>query len=257
MIFKKIIKKTFNYFGLDIKRKNNNKEIKLLTFDEIYKEKIKKNPVIFDIGANQGQSIERFKKIFDKPVIHAFEPIKFEFEKLKKRYSEDKNIFLNNCAVGEKNYFKDFYITAKTGNSSFNKLKSDTDWLKTRSYQFKTSLEGYTKETKSIKIITLDNYCLKNNIDKIDILKIDTQGYEDKVLEGSQQILKKEIVSSIESEIMFDDVYEKYFTFSDIEKFLNPHNFRLVAINTTNNNLFSGIVFFADVLYFNKKQFNI
>jgi hypothetical protein len=56
---------------------------------------------------------------------------------------------------------------------------------------------------------------------------------------------------------MFDDVYEKYFTFSDLEKFLTPNNFRLVAINTTNNNLFSGIVFFADVLYFNKKQFNI
>ena len=46
---------------------------------------------------------------------------------------------------------------------------------------------------------------------QIDILKIDTQGYEDKVLEGSQEIMSKGIISSIESEIMFDDVYEKYF----------------------------------------------
>ena len=66
--------------------------------------------------------------------------------------------------------------------------------------------------------------------------------------------MKKEIIFTIESEIMFDDVYEKYLTFSDLEKYLIPNNFRLVGINTTNNNLFSGIVFFADVLYFNKKK---
>ena len=109
----------------------------------------------------------------------------------------------------------------------------------------------------STKIITLDNYCLQNNIEKIDILKIDTQGYEDKVLQGSQEILKKEIVYSVESEIMLDDVYEKYFTFNDLEKFLVPNNYRLVGIDITNNNLFSGIVFFADILYFNKKKFKL
>ena len=255
MYLKKIIKNFFSLFGYEINKKNT--EIKNLSFDEIYKLKIKSNPIIFDIGANQGQSIERFKKIFDNPIIHAFEPIDFEFKKLKEKYSNDKNIFLNNCAVGEKVQFKDFYITAKTGNSSFNKLKPNTNWLKTRSKQFKTSEQSYTKEMKLIKMITLDNYCLQNNIEKIDILKIDTQGYEDKVLEGSQEILKKEVVYSIESEIMLDDVYEKYFTFNDLEKFLTPNNFRLVGINTTNNNLFSGIVFFADILYFNKKKFDI
>ena len=56
---------------------------------------------------------------------------------------------------------------------------------------------------------------------------------------------------------MLDNVYEKYFTFSDYERILIPHNFRLVGINTSNNNLFSGMVFFADILYFNKKKFDI
>ena len=255
MFIKKIIKNFFSLCGYEINKKNL--EIKNLSFDEIYKIKIKSNPVIFDVGANQGQSIERFKKIFENPIIHAFEPIEFEFKKLKEKYSNDKNIILNNYAAGEKDQSKDFYITAKTGNSSFNKLRANTDWLKVRSKQFNTSEEGYTKEIKSTKVITLDNYCSQNNIKKIDILKIDTQGYEDKVLQGSQEILKKEIVYSVESEIMLDDVYEKYFTFNDLEKFLVPNNYRLVGINMTNNNLFSGIVFFADILYFNKKKFNI
>ena len=54
---------------------------------------------------------------------------------------------------------------------------------------------------------------------------------------------------------MFDNVYEKYFSFSDIEKFLVSKDFRMVGINLTNNNLFSGLLFMADVMYFNKKIF--
>ena len=42
------------------------KENKFLNFDEIYKNKITKQPVIFDVGSNEGQSIDRFCKIFDR-----------------------------------------------------------------------------------------------------------------------------------------------------------------------------------------------
>ena len=255
MIFKKLIKNTFRYFGLEISKINN--EIKNLSFDEIYKRKLNKNPIIFDVGANKGQSIERFKAIFENPIIHAFEPIKFEFDNLKKKYSEDSNVILNNYAIGDKDEIKEFNIMAQTGNSSFNKLTSNTEWLEKRSKQFNTTKEGFVKDIQKIKIKTLDHYCEKNNITNIDLLKIDTQGYEDKVLKGCNGIFEKNIVGCIESEIMLDNVYEKYFTFSDYEKILIPQNFRLVGINTSNNNLFSGIVFFADILYFNKKKFDI
>ena len=56
---------------------------------------------------------------------------------------------------------------------------------------------------------------------------------------------------------MFDNTYEKYLTFSDIEKYLLPNNFRMVGIDLMNNNLFTGLVFFADVYYFNKKFFKL
>ena len=56
------------------------------------------------------------------------------------------------------------------------------------------------------------------------MLKIDTQGYEDKVLIGCQETLKKNKIKAIIVEIMFDNVYEKYFSFSDIEKYINPND---------------------------------
>ena len=57
-----------------------------LSFDEIYKKIYKKNDnlIIFDIGANVGQSIIRFQKELKFKEIHSFEPNIEAFEKLKK-----------------------------------------------------------------------------------------------------------------------------------------------------------------------------
>ena len=252
---KKIIKKIINNLGYKISKKNINQ--KKLSFDDIYKLKINNDPVIFDVGANQGQSIERFKKLFPQAIIHSFEPIEFEFKKLNEKYQNQNNITLNNCAAGDKEEVKDLYITAKTENTSFNKLRKNSQWLKQRSKQFNTSEDGYTKNIQKSKIITLDSYCKKNSIESIDILKIDTQGYEDKVLQGCREIFNKSIVKAVETEIMFDDVYERHLTFTDIEKNLLPYNFRFSGIENYNYNLFEGIVFFANLLYLNEKKINL
>jgi len=50
---------------------------------------------------------------------------------------------------------------------------------------------------------------------------------------------------------------EKYLTFSDVEKYLIPNNFRFSAITIANSNLFEGLVFFADVIYFNKSKIKL
>ena len=61
---KKLIKNIFSAVGLEIKRKPNKREINYLTFDKIYQKIIRNDkPIIFDIGANKGQSIDRFLKI--------------------------------------------------------------------------------------------------------------------------------------------------------------------------------------------------
>ena len=252
--FKKLIKKIFNKLGFNITKINN--EICSINFDDLLKEKIISNPIIFDVGGNRGQSIERFKKIFKNPIIHSFEPIKSEYDFMNKKFLGDKNVFLNNFALGDKIEEKDFNITAKTANSSFNQINPDGEWIKVRSNQYKTTIEGYVTSRQKVKIYTLDQYCLDKKITGIDLLKIDTQGYEDKVLQGSTDELKKNI-KVIKTEIMFDNVYSKYFSFSDIEKYVLPNDFRMIGIDLANNNLFSGLAFSADVYYFNKKYFNL
>ena len=252
------INNILNIFGISIEKIDP--ELKnRLSFDDIYKNifKIYDKPIIFDIGANQGQSIDRFSRLFNNPIIHAFEPIKFEYEHLIRKYKKNKNIILNNFAVGDKEETNTIYVAKKTGNSSFYKINHNSKWLKKRSEQFNTSPENYAKNKQKVKVTTIDKYCRINNIQNIDLLKIDTQGYENKILSGSKKILKKNIISIIETEIIFDNTYQKYLTFSDIEKFLLPNNFRFCGLNTINNNLFEGLLFSADLMYVNKKKLNL
>lgn len=251
----KLIKNTLNKFGLDLRRLDP--ELKQINFDDLLKKKISKNPVIIDVGGNKGQSIEKYIKIFSNPTIHSFEPVKSEFNFMHEKFKNNRKIFLNNFALGDKTCKQKFNITAITGNSSFNGISPGTKWLKARSKQTGTTSKTYIKTIQKVNIKKLDDYVEINNIDKIDLVKIDTQGYEDKVLKGSQKILKSNKVKIILTEIMFDNVYNKYFSFSDIEKFIIPHDFRMVGIDLPVNNLFTGLVFFADVYYFNKNYYNI
>jgi FkbM family methyltransferase len=190
-------------------------------FNNIILNEIKKpNPLFLDIGAGQAESINRFKKILPNSIIHSFEPVEERIEIIKnwlKTFPYNNNITLNHCAMGDKLEIKTFYVNSKTKTSSFLKLnqKEGSDW---------------TKKEININVNTVDNYVKQNNINYIDYLKIDTQGYEEQVLKGSLETLKSGIVKYIEVEIILSDYYEKTTNFYDMEKILLPLNYRLYHI---------------------------
>ena len=209
---KKKLKKLFDILGYNVSKKNSKK----LNFDDIYKKFFKDKITIFDVGANKGQSIERFKKIFPLSIIHSFEPLKKEFNFLLDKYKNEKDVHLNNFAIGEDNYEKEINLAKRTGISSFNEFNKDHEWLKVRSKEYNSKVEDFLIGTQLCKVSTLESYCKTKNINKIDILKIDTQGYEDKVLYGAKNLFLKNIISAVELEIIFDDTYNNHLTFSEI-----------------------------------------
>ena len=83
IFIKKIAKNIFKFFGLEVKRYYP--ELDQMSFDQMYSEILKGEIIVFDVGANKGQTIERFNKLFNNMNIHSFEPIKFEFLNLKKK----------------------------------------------------------------------------------------------------------------------------------------------------------------------------
>jgi len=68
---KNLIQNLAGVFGYKIMKMGGD----VLDLDSITKSLItKSDPVIFDVGANKGQSIIRYKKLFQCPIIHSFEP---------------------------------------------------------------------------------------------------------------------------------------------------------------------------------------
>ena len=251
-MIKKFIKNLIRSLGYSIQKIP--KEINEISINEILKHTLPTNPIIFDVGANKGQSIRSFKKIFSNPKIHAFEPSKEDFEILKQKYQGDQSVVLNNIALGDKKEKKSFNIMYKSDTSSFLNLNKNSEWLKYRSKSLKISKEDFNVRTSMVEVDTIDNYLKIKEIDKVNCLKIDTQGYEDKVLMGSINSLKNNIIDIVVAEIIFDNVYDKHLNFLDLEKYLVTNNYRMVGINLTNNNIFRGLVFFADVVYINNDR---
>ena len=69
--------------------------------------------------------------------------------------------------------------------------------------------------------MTIEKYCKIHSIKKINFLKIDTQAYNVKVLKGSKNLINKELIDVLYTELVVSKRYEKKETFYDLEKILN------------------------------------
>lgn len=87
-------------------------------------------PVVFDVGAHEGETIDYLLKIKNIKKIHSFEPQVSSFEILKKKYKKNKKIFLNNIALSKKNKKKIFYLNELSCTSTFSKINKKHFGLK-------------------------------------------------------------------------------------------------------------------------------
>ena len=233
---KVFLQKFFKLFGYKISSiKVNN----IKNFDETLKKIFKNNKLnIIDIGANTGQSIERFEKIFDISKIYSIEPSKYAFNKLEQNYNHKKNVYLYNHAIGNLNKKKFFFDYKDNVLSSFNKLNK------------KNKLKNKFKK-QIVNVSTLDHFCKKHKLKNVHILKIDTQGNETEVLKGSTLSLRMGVFKVIELEIIMGDYYEKYSNFYEIEKYLVNNNYRFLAIDKKIN-FFNDRRLYCNALYIRK-----
>ena len=174
------------------------------------------NPLIFDVGANTGQSVKGFIEKFPDATIHSFEPSAETFEILRQNVSTNKNVNIWNFGLGSANEEKRFFENNNSDMSSFLAL-GEFGWGK------------IIKETV-IPIMTIDQFCLDHQITKIDLLKIDTQGYDFEVIKGAEKMISENKVGLLYFEIIFSSQYEGLPPFSQIMSFLENHNFCLVTL---------------------------
>ena len=183
----------------------------------------KKVEIFFDVGFHEGETTSLANKYFSIKEIHAFEanpdiPKKFYERK-------NKNIILVNKGVGRKDCKKTFFTNNFSPINSFFRVnkRSKHTRLKIKILNFIYS-EKINSRRNNVEIVTLKNYCLKKNIDKIDVLKIDTEGSEYDVLLGLGENIKN--VKCILFEHHYDKSLIKNYKFSDIHSILIKNGFK-------------------------------
>jgi FkbM family methyltransferase len=178
--------------------------------------------VIFDVGANDGGSSELYRLIFERPVIHAFEPQPTVFAALEQKLGRTPGVILNRVALGERPGRAPLYRNSDHRTSSLLPLDPDAWWTR--------QLGLTTEERLEVPVDTIDNYCTARAIDRIDLLKIDTQGYEPDCLRGARDMLSRQAIGVIQVEILNHKKYARRTRFLDIETILAPHGYRLFNI---------------------------
>ena len=250
---KKKISTLIRKLGYEIK--GIKKQVKHNDFDAIinFLLKDKRKHIFFDVGANEGQSIKRFKKIISQSNIHAFEPTPELYKKLVQNFNTDKNIKINNLGITDIKSKLNFHSYKYNTINSFVPLDKNSKFSKARILASKSNEKEFENIVK-IDTTNIDSYCEENNISEIDFIKIDTQGSESKILLGMEKMLSKEKVSIIELELILGFGYEKTFSFYDYEKILNKKNYKLIAISNSGN-IISFSNYQTNLLYVKKEIF--
>ena len=187
----------------------------------------KKISVFIDVGAHYGETVKIFKKNFQIEKIFVFEPSRENFDKLKKNIKKIDNLKTYNIALGNKKGIVDFRQHFDSESSTLVKINQESKYYKKKNFY----LDFFNKKkikfsNTKVEIDRLDNILKKSEINKIDILKIDTEGYDFHVIEGLGEFINK--VKYIYFEHHFHNMLVKKYTLSDIHNFLKKKNFKKV-----------------------------
>ena len=219
--------------------------LKILSlFDYFYQKKIfnflKKKGfnrfrVFFDVGAHKGETIIKFLNFFDIDSIYSFEASPINYLKLKKNYEKiltkfsRTNIVIENIALGAKEKFVKIKQLNESSSSTIKEINTESNYFKKKqNYLNFLKKELFFKEIE-VKQIKLEDYMVKNDVQSIDFLKIDTEGYEFEVLLGLGQNISNVLLILFEHH--YDNMLIKNYKFSEINNYLIKNNFKQIYKN--------------------------
>ncbi len=170
----------------------------------------KKDKIVFDVGCFRGTFTKNFikneQKLGIKSNFFLFDPNPNVKNYIKQLLQNEKVKYFN-LAFDNSNTNKKFYLNTfmEPAGSSLNPLlKDDKKWTISRKFimqilqPFKR-IGGFSEI--NVQTQTLDNFCLSNKIENIDILKIDTEGNDLNVLKGAKKLLSENKINVIYTEI--------------------------------------------------------
>jgi FkbM family methyltransferase len=139
--------------------------------------------VVVDVGANIGLWTVPLARHVKHGQVHAFEPVKSNFKRLREnalRNSVQSTTILNNIGLSDSpatlliSLREDFSNHSDTGNAAIVIDAEDRQFL-----------------TEEITVDTLDNHLRYPGVKRLDLIKVDIEGHEDRFLKGATESIRR------------------------------------------------------------------
>jgi FkbM family methyltransferase len=156
---------------------------------------------IFDVGAYNGEISREYVVNFPTAQVYAFEPFPSSFEQLKANMITYSTVHVYNMGLSDKSGRQVFYSNTFAPTNSL--LEPDAAAAKTWGNDVVRAHGAVECE-----FTTLDEFIEEQKISKVDILKIDVQGAEIRVLNGGRNALSAGRIALIYSEIITMPTYK-------------------------------------------------
>ena len=190
--------------------------------------------VVFDVGANVGESAKTYRRLYPHADIWSFEPFPNTYEHLCRSLVDEK---FHPVALALSDQISKAELNIGAVSITNSLLRRETD----------------TGEAIEIQTDTLDHFCSERGISNIDILKVDVEGAEDRVFRGAKDMLSRRAIRSVFVEVYFRPVYDGMPMFWDLNAQLSNFGFGLrglYSLSSSHDDLLS----FGNALYLRRSD---
>jgi len=193
---------------------------------------------ILDIGANTGEFSKEMRALFPDAEIYAFEPLKDCFNVMNTKMGQDLKFHPYNIALGETNGESVIQRSSFHPSSSLRKMA-----------QLHKELYPKTKDSfeEKIQIARLDDIVKDIPLKTPMFIKMDVQGFEDSVIKGGTETIKKASVLQVETS--FVPLYENQPLFGDIHTQLQALGFSYRGTSAIHRNPKTGELLYQDSIF--------
>jgi FkbM family methyltransferase len=214
--FKRLLRRVdLEFRNFSVEKSENARFFSMLAFHKVN--------TIFDIGANEGQFGVNLRDIGYKGKIISFEPLTHVREKLLKISKNDRLWEVaQQVAIGEENGEIEIHIAGNSESSSV---------LNMMDTHIKAAPDSIYIDHETVPLRKLDT--LSTDFiypDSVVFLKIDTQGYEEQVMNGAPALMKN--IVGLQLEISLVQLYEGHSLFDEMFSILKQKGFDLWGVST-------------------------
>jgi FkbM family methyltransferase len=168
--------------------------------------------IIFDVGANAGQTTISLRKAFPSAIIYSFEPVASTYRLLETNTGYVPRVYRFQHGLSDREYTIEIFIQR---DSRWNSISKNID---------------ADRGTTQIALKTIDQFSKANRIPQIHLIKTDTEGHDLAVLKGAKDLLSNHRIDFIYSEVGFYKNDLGHTNFCDLWTYLQIFGYQFLGL---------------------------